>query len=108
MEIHVQQCQNCKSNKLKNILYREAGESDKVYVQCQDCEGFVASYTLEPQGYYHHGKGYESFLRGINRSGEFTSGSRVQRLFLEHKNGEIQGFEKTIALLKERDEKRKK
>lgn len=103
MEIHIQQCQNCKSNKLKNILFREPGESDKVYVQCQDCESFVASYVIQPRGYYHHGKGYESFLRGINRSGEFMSGSRVKRLFLDHENGEIEGFNEVLKLLEKRD-----
>jgi hemerythrin-like domain-containing protein len=105
MEIHIQQCQSCKSDKLKNILYRSAGESDKVYVQCQDCEEFVASYVIEPAGYYHHGKGYESFLRGINRSGEFMSGNRIKNLFLEHKNGEIEAFDKVMKLIKERGTK---
>ncbi len=103
MEIHVQQCQNCQSSNLKNILFRETGESDKVYVQCHDCKEFVASYVIEPQGYYHHGKGYESFLRGINRSGEFVSGNRIKRLFLENKNGEIATFEKVLRLLEKKE-----
>lgn len=105
MEIHIQQCQNCKSDKLKNILYREAGKSDKVYVQCQDCDSFVASYVIEPAGYYHHGKGYESFLRGINRSGEFTSGNRVKKLFLEHESGEVAAFAKVLELVEARGTK---
>ena len=103
METHIQQCQNCKSDNLKNILAREPGESDKVYVQCQNCEEFVASYVIQPQGYYHHRKGYESFLRGIYRSGQFMSGSRIKRLFLEHKNDEIDGFKEVLRLLEERD-----
>lgn len=103
MEIHIQQCQNCQSNNLKNILAREPGESDKVYVQCQDCKEFVASYVIQPRGYYHHGKGYESFLRGIYRTGQFMSGTRIKRLFLEHKEGEIEGFKEVLKLLKERD-----
>lgn len=107
VEIHIQQCQTCESDKLKNILYRQAGKADKVYVQCHDCGAFVASYAIEPRGYYHHGKGYESFLRGISRGGEFMSGSRIKRLYKEHKEQEIQTFEKVLALLEEREQKNK-
>lgn len=89
---------------MKNILYRQTGKSDKVYVQCQNCGEFVASYAIAPRGYYHHGKGYESFLRGISRGGEFMSGTRVQRLFTEHKEKEIQTFEKVLKLLKDKEE----
>ncbi|MEZ4686644.1 MAG: hypothetical protein R3B47_11430 [Bacteroidia bacterium] len=106
MEIHVQHCQNCQSISMKNILFREAGESDRVYVQCLDCGEFVASYVIAPMGYYHHGKGYESFLRGVNRSGEFMSGSRIKKKFQEHKEGEIRAFAQVIELLKARNEDR--
>lgn len=104
MELHTQKCQNCQSINMKNILYRQAGKADKVYVQCQDCGEFVASYVIAPRGYYHHGKGYESFLRGISRSGEFMSGNRVKRLYKEHKEKEVQTFDKALSLLKNREE----
>ncbi|GAB5554979.1 MAG: hypothetical protein Sapg2KO_45700 [Saprospiraceae bacterium] len=106
VELHIQKCQACESTKLKNILYRQTGRADKVYVQCQDCGAFVASYAIAPRGYYHHGKGYESFIRGISRGGEYMSGSRIKRLFIEHKEREIQTFEKVLELLKERDKKK--
>lgn len=106
MELHIQKCQACESDKLKNILYRQPGNADKVYVQCQDCGEFVASYAIAPRGYYHHGKGYESFIRGISRGGEYMSGSRIKRLFFEHKDREIKYFERVLALLKERDKKK--
>lgn len=107
MELHTQQCQNCQSDKLKNILYRKSGKADKVYVQCQDCGSFVASYSIAPRGYYHHGRGYESFLRGIARGGEFMSGSRVKRLYVEHKEREVENFKKVLELLKEKELKAK-
>ena len=106
MKVHVQKCQNCQSDKLKNILSRESGEPDRVYVQCQNCKEFVASYIIAPLGYYHNGKGYESFLRGVNRSGEFMSGRRIKRLFLERKEGEIQEYNRILDQLKIKEEKK--
>ncbi len=103
MEIHVQKCQNCSSDKMKNILFREPGRLDRVYVQCYGCKAFVASYAINPLGYYHHGKGYESFLRGVTRSGQFMSGREVQRLYERRKREEVERFEKVIRLLEERD-----
>ena len=108
MKIHVQKCQNCQSTNLKNILYRESGEPDRVFVQCNDCQEFVASYVIAPLGYYHHGKGYESFLRGVSRSGEFMSGRRIKKLFLQRKEDEVKAFEIVLKSLKTRDEERKK
>ncbi len=107
MEVHVQKCQNCTSSNLKNIIFRESGEPDRVYVQCQNCQEFVSSYVISPLGYYHHGKGYESFLRGIHRSGEVMSGRRIEQLFLKRKNDEILAFNDVIKNLEDRDEKRK-
>ena len=103
MEIHIQKCQKCQSIQLKNILFREPGEPDKVYVQCHNCDEFVASYVISPLGYYHHGKGYESFLRGVHRSGGFMSGRRIKRLFLERKEGELENFEEVLEILEEKD-----
>jgi len=68
-------------------------------VQCLDCESFVASYVISPLGYYHHGKGYESFLRGIHRSGEFMSGRNVQRLFEDRKEQDLEEFQEVLAAL---------
>ena len=93
MEVTIQKCQNCQSDNLKNILFRESGEPDRVFVECHNCKIFVASYEIAPLGYFHNGKGFESFLRGVNRSGEFMSGRRVQKLFSERKETEISAFE---------------
>lgn len=100
MEIHTQQCQFCKSKQLKNILVRQSGEADKVYVQCTSCEQFVASYALAPLGYYHHGKGYESFLRSVHRSGEFMSGRNIRKMYEDRKMAEVNKFEEVLKRLK--------
>jgi hypothetical protein len=107
MEIHVQQCQKCGSIHLKNIIYRESGEPDRIYAQCHDCEDFVASYVIAPMGYYHHGKGYESFLRGIHRSGEFMSGRVVKDLYLNRQSREQNAFDDVIKKLAEKEKKNK-
>jgi len=103
MELHVQKCQFCESESMKNILVRHPGDPDKVYVQCNNCGEFVASYVIAPMGYYHHGKGYESFLRGIHRSGEFMSGRNVQRLFEERKETELNFFQKILEALRKKE-----
>lgn len=108
MEIHIQQCQSCGSDTMKNIIYREPGEPDRIIVQCSDCEHFVASYVLAPLGYYHHGKGFESFLRSLNRSGEFMSGRKLQQLFDNKKSQEVGLYEKAVAHLKQRAAKKAK
>lgn len=106
MEIHLQQCQNCGSRNLRNILAREPGENDKVFAQCRDCQAFVASYSLSPMGYYHDRKGYESFLRSIQRSGEFMSGRNLADLYRERMNRERAQFERVLDTLKKRDARR--
>jgi hypothetical protein len=106
MEIHVQQCQKCLSSNMKNIICRESGEPDRVYVQCHDCQDFVASYVMAPLGYFHNGKGYESFLRGVQRSGEFISGRSVKELFFARKNNELAAFNEVVENLRKKDEKK--
>ena len=70
-----------------------------MFVQCMECEAFVASYVISPLGYYHHGKGYESFLRGLHRSGEFMSGRNVQRLYEDRKEQDVEEFQEVLAAL---------
>ena len=104
MEIHIQKCQNCNSSNLRNIIYRESGEPDRIYAQCNDCHSFVASYVIAPLGYYHHGKGYESFLRGIHRSGGFMSGRKIKDKFIARKYNEEKAFEEALKNLKMKEE----
>jgi hypothetical protein len=104
MDVHVQRCQFCGSDKMKNILVRNPGDRDRVYVQCQDCESFVASYIIAPMGYYHHGKGYESFLRSMIRSGDMMSGRKLQHFFEERKTKDVEQFKKILEELKKKED----
>jgi hypothetical protein len=88
---------------MRNILVRKIGESDKVFVKCQSCGSFVASYVIAPLGYYHHGKGYDSFLRGIHRSGEFMSGRNIARMFEDRKEQDIEEFKEVLRLIQKKD-----
>lgn len=104
MEIHVQQCQFCGHRGVRDILVREEGEPDRVFVQCLSCQSLVATYLIAPMGYYHHGKGFESFLRGLYRSGEFTSGRRVKDKFEQRKQKEQERFQRALNALAEKNQ----
>jgi hypothetical protein len=101
MEVHRQTCQNCGSLKLKNILAREPGEADRVFVQCHDCKELVARYIIDQGGYYHYGKGFESYIRGLSRGGEIMSGKNLKSDFETRKVKVFEAFEKVQQALKE-------
>lgn len=95
MEIHRQRCQQCNSLDLHNLLVREPGHDQVVYVRCARCEELVARYELS--GYYHHGKGFESWLR--SRSFPMESGRDVTAAFQEAKAQALAGYEAMLAEL---------
>ncbi len=97
MELHRQQCQNCKSFNMMNLLVRTPGEPQKVYVRCVDCSEFVALYSL--RDYYHHGKGIESYLRS-HGAGEVESGRHMLADFKSVQESAMDGFENAIEQLK--------
>ncbi|MHC4943684.1 MAG: hypothetical protein ACYTG7_11765 [Planctomycetota bacterium] len=101
MEIHRQTCQKCKSRNVRNLIVREDGSSDKIYVQCMDCRKFVARYILTEQGYYHHGKDFESYLKGLERGGHFESGKDFREDFDKIKETCLAEFEEVLKRLKE-------
>ena len=100
MEAHTQTCQKCQSTCLKNILWREQGEADKVFVECESCGELVARYVLAQGGYYHHLKDFSSFIRGLARSGEMMSGSNLKNQFQDIKTDAIENFAKAKEALK--------
>lgn len=92
---------------MKNILYRQEGERDRVFVQCADCGEFVASYKIGPLGYYHHGRGYDSFLRGLLRSGEFSSGRNIAKLFKQRREEELGMYKKALRQIEKKEAEEK-
>ncbi len=103
MEIHRQTCQSCGSKNMRNVLVREPGEPDKVFVQCRYCKELVAQYMIGQGGYYHHGKGFESYIRGLSRSGEGMSGKNVKNEFEDIKTKVLKKFKEVLQALKEAD-----
>ena len=86
---------------MRNLLVREDGSPDKVYVQCLECRELVARYIIAQQGYYHHGKDFESYLRGLNRGESFESGKNVKTQFEEVKENALVDFKAVLKKLEE-------
>jgi len=105
LEIHRQTCQKCGCRNMRNLLVREPGESDKVYIQCIECDELVARYVIAPHGYYHHGKGFESYLRGLVRGGDLASAQDLQNEFENIQEKCLKEFKKVLAKDKERRKK---
>ncbi len=101
MELHIQTCQFCGSKGVRNLLVRKHGEEDKVYVQCKRCRALVARYIIAHRGYYHHGKGFESYLRGLNRGGEVISPKDLREAFQKVEDYCLEEFEKITSQLEE-------
>jgi len=68
MEVHRQTCQQCGAREQSNLILREPGKSHVVIAVCARCEQLVARYELK--SYYHHGKGFEAWLRHVAVSTE--------------------------------------
>lgn len=100
MELHIQKCQKCESRNLRNILVRD--EQQKVFVQCRDCSELVARYILSPGGYFHAEKGFESFLRSIERDGGLSSSRDIDTLFHDVEDTTKEEFEALIKLVNEK------
>jgi hypothetical protein len=96
MEVVVQKCQECGSEEVRNMLVREQGRAQMVYVCCAKCGSLVARYRL--RDYYHHGKGIESFLRSAG-SGGGDSGRDALAEFQKLKEEAVEGFEQALRLL---------
>jgi len=81
---------------MRNILVRNPGEPQRVYVRCIECREFVALYTLSD--YYHHEKGVESYLRSHGSSAA-DSGRLLLADFKKVQESSVEGFEKVIEQL---------
>lgn len=100
MDVFIQKCQQCQSRNLRNILVRE--DAQRVFVQCRDCDHFVARYVIAPGGYYHEGRDYESFLRTLMLDGGFSSGRDLKTLFTETAQTSVAGFETALEQCKKK------
>ncbi len=98
MEVHRQQCQKCRSFRVYDVLVRESGHPQTVFVICAECHGLVARYEL--QSYYHHGKGAESFIR--SREGKHAdSGRELLEDLSRTKQTALDGYARVLKILAE-------
>lgn len=98
MEVHIQRCQKCQSTAVTNLLVRESGEPQTVYVKCVSCGELVARYRLRE--YFHHGKGIESWLRSQGSAAP-ESGRDFLGEFERVKTAASEGFVAANATLEE-------
>lgn len=97
METHRQECQNCRSKLMNNILVREPGRSTVIFARCAGCGDLVARYSLEE--YYHHGKGVESYLRSAG-GGAAESGRGLLHDFKEIQSQALTAYEEALEHLR--------
>jgi len=97
MEVHRQRCQACESLDLRDILVRRQGEPTAVYVRCASCGELVARYLL--RGYYHHGKGAESFYKSVG-SDASDSGRASLNDFKRIKEEALAGYAAALEALR--------
>ena len=97
MEVHRQRCQKCGSIDVRNILFRNTNQPTVVYVRCGQCKELVASYQLS--GYYHHGKGIESYLKGQGVAAA-DSGRQWLAEFNRVQEDALTGFEEALQELR--------
>lgn len=98
MEVHRQRCQACRSIDLRNILVREVGRPQVVFVRCAQCGELVARYELS--AYYHHGKDLESYLRSQGAASA-ESGRRMLDEFKRAQTEATEGYETVLTKLTE-------
>jgi len=98
VEVHRQQCQKCESFRTHNVLVRESGHPQTVFVVCAECHALVARYRL--QNYYHHGKGAESFIRSRQGKGA-DSGRELLEDFARAKHDAHDQFARVLGILAE-------
>lgn len=98
MEVHRQRCQACNGLDMRNILVRQAGHPQVVYVRCLQCDTLVARYALRE--YYHHGKGFESWLHSYDGN-PAESGRGMQGQFEATKKAAEEGYEAALKALEE-------
>lgn len=96
MQVHRQQCQACGSRTHAVLLVREAGNPQVAIVRCAECKTLVARYELN--AYYHHGRGYESWIASFR--GVAESGRDLLHRFREMRGQAVEQFEAALAVLR--------
>lgn len=99
MEIRHQTCLACHSSTLENIIVRDAGRTQAIYVRCRNCHQFVARYILKD--YYHHGRTLDSLLQSTGQTLE--SGREMLHEMKEREETAVEQFAKVMEALENSD-----
>lgn len=100
MEIRNQTCLFCHAKTFENIIVREAGRTQAVYVRCAECGEFVARYILKD--YYHHGRTLDSLLQSTGQTME--SGREMLTEMKEREETAVAQFAKIIEDMEQPDD----
>lgn len=95
MEVHRQKCQNCESLEHNNLIVRQPGKPQTILVRCAKCQDLVAAYQLDT--YYHHGKGFESWLANLKAHRE--SGRDLMKEFQETQQRNLKLYKDVLETL---------
>lgn len=98
MEIRHQTCLACHATTLENIIVRDAGKTESIYVRCTNCQEFVARYILKD--YYHHGRTLDSLLQ-TTASNSADSGREILSTIKEREETAVAQFAKVLDALDE-------
>ena len=98
MEVHRQTCQACGSTEVHNIIAREEGRAQMIYVRCGGCGELVARYRL--LDYYHHGKGLDSYLRSMGADASDSARHHLDEVGKAREEA-LNGYSQALAQLKE-------
>ena len=96
MQVHRQRCQACQSTTHNNLIVRKPGQPQVIMVRCTRCKALVAQYELE--SYYHHGKGFESWLASFR--GQHESGRRLLEDFRKVQESAAKLYREVLDKLK--------
>ena len=100
MEVHRQTCQACGSIDVRDIIVREEGRAQMVFVRCAKCGELVARYRL--RDYYHHGKGIDSFLRSMGSEAS-DSGRHQLGEFSKVQEEALAAYDQVLTQLQEEE-----
>jgi len=99
MEIRPQTCLACHSETFENIIVRDAGRTQSIFVRCTQCRQFVARYILKD--YYHHGRTLDSLLQSTGQTME--SGREMLNELKEREETATEQFGRIVEALEESD-----
>jgi hypothetical protein len=96
----MEHCMKCGSTRMRNNMYFVTGRDVKVYVQCADCDEYVASYVISG---YATECNYQSYLRSL-RFKRMSSGKRVLKKIQDFDDKLRAEYEHVLELIRTQED----